>query len=70
MDAGEKIKYCDVTSLYPWVCKYGMFPLGAPTVITEDFAKIDKDNKPYKGLFSILSFMFIPIDSNSVYLQA
>ncbi|KAJ8909914.1 hypothetical protein NQ315_014921 [Exocentrus adspersus] len=25
---GEKIKYVDVCSLYPWVCKYGKFPIG------------------------------------------
>jgi len=25
---GEKIKYVDVCSLYPWVCKTGMFPVG------------------------------------------
>lgn len=26
----EKIKYTDVCSLYPWVCKYGKFPVGHP----------------------------------------
>ena len=25
---GEQIKYVDVCSLYPWVCKYGKFPVG------------------------------------------
>ncbi|KAJ8914412.1 hypothetical protein NQ315_017506 [Exocentrus adspersus] len=29
---GEKIKYVDVCSLYPWVCKYGKFPTGHPKV--------------------------------------
>ncbi|XP_023312382.1 uncharacterized protein LOC111692561 [Anoplophora glabripennis] len=29
---GEKIKYVDVCSLYPWVCKYGKFPVGHPKV--------------------------------------
>ncbi|KAG5861535.1 hypothetical protein JTB14_030294 [Gonioctena quinquepunctata] len=28
----EKIKYVDVCSLYPWVCKYGKFPVGHPKV--------------------------------------
>ncbi|KAG5876883.1 hypothetical protein JTB14_007459 [Gonioctena quinquepunctata] len=28
----EKIKYIDVCSLYPWVCKYGKFPVGHPKV--------------------------------------
>lgn len=29
---GEKIKYVDVCSLYPYVCKYGKFPIGHPEV--------------------------------------
>ena len=29
---GEKIHYVDVISLYPYICKYGMFPLGHPKV--------------------------------------
>ena len=28
----EKIKYIGVCSLYPWVCKYGKFPVGHPQV--------------------------------------
>lgn len=46
--AGEFMRYCDVTSLYPWVCKYGQFPVGHPTVITENFASID--SREYHGL--------------------
>ncbi|XP_046373244.1 uncharacterized protein LOC124146819 [Haliotis rufescens] len=30
---GEKIKYVDVCSLYPYICKYGRFPTGHPTVL-------------------------------------
>jgi len=30
---GEKIKYIDICSLYPFVCKYGKFPIGHPEVI-------------------------------------
>ncbi|XP_031334749.1 uncharacterized protein LOC116166444 [Photinus pyralis] len=33
---GEKIKYIDICSLYPWVCKYGKFPIGHPKVIIGD----------------------------------
>ncbi|XP_071503405.1 uncharacterized protein [Diadema antillarum] len=36
----ERIKYVDVCSLYPWVCKYTEFPLGHPTVITDNFDDI------------------------------
>ena len=48
---GEQIKYVDVTSLYPWVNKYGEYPVGHPEIVTnpEDqniqnyfgFAKVD-----------------------------
>ena len=31
---GEKIKYIDVCSLYPWVCKNGKFPIGHPKIHT------------------------------------
>ncbi|KAJ8018898.1 putative DNA polymerase [Holothuria leucospilota] len=37
---GEKIRYIDVCSLYPWVCKYGEFPVGHPTIITENFGNL------------------------------
>ncbi|KAJ8909931.1 hypothetical protein NQ315_005650 [Exocentrus adspersus] len=33
---GEKIKYVDVCSLYPWVCKYGKFPTGHPKTYVGD----------------------------------
>ena len=32
-DNGERIDYVDYTSLYPWVNKYGTYPLGHPTII-------------------------------------
>ena len=31
-EKGEKLFYVDVCSLYPWVCKYGKFPIGHPTI--------------------------------------
>ena len=33
----EKIKYVDVCSLYPWVNKYGRYPIGHPIIVTENF---------------------------------
>ena len=42
----EEIRYRDVCSLYPWVCKYGKFPVGHPVVITENFGELDL----YEGL--------------------
>ena len=47
---GERIDYADVCSLYPWVCKYGEFALGHPTVITENFLAISSTERPYKGI--------------------
>lgn len=32
---GEQIKCVDVTSLYPWVHKYGFYPVGHPQIITK-----------------------------------
>ncbi|GBN97163.1 hypothetical protein AVEN_10441-1 [Araneus ventricosus] len=34
-------KYVDFTSLYPWVNKYCMYPVGHPQIITENFADIE-----------------------------
>ena len=31
---GEEIRYVDVTSKYPWTNKYGTYPVGHPTIIT------------------------------------
>lgn len=31
-EPGETIQYVDVCSLYPWVCKYGKYPLGHPEI--------------------------------------
>ena len=32
VNRGEKINYLDVISLYPYICKYGKFPVGHPKV--------------------------------------
>lgn len=33
----EKIKYIDYTSLYLYIQKYGIYPIGHPTIITDNF---------------------------------
>jgi len=43
----EKIRYYDFTSLYPYVQKYCRYPIGHPTIITENF---DTDINKYYGL--------------------
>ena len=45
----NELKYIDVCSLYPFICKYGHFPLGHPTILSQEH--IDKDNiGQYQGL--------------------
>ena len=39
--SNEEIKYIDVCSLYPTICKYGQFPLGHPTIYSQE--NIDRD---------------------------
>ena len=34
-EEGETIRYQDVTSLYPWVNKYGKYPVGHPTILRD-----------------------------------
>ena len=38
----DEIKYIDVCSLYLYACKYGVFPLGNPTILSQE--NIDIDN--------------------------
>lgn len=47
---GEKIKYIDVCSLYPYICKYGKFPLKHPEVIVGDENCKKEDLKLIHGL--------------------
>ena len=47
--SNTEIKYVDVCSLYPYVCKYGKYPIGHPTVLTKE--SIDMENiQQYTGL--------------------
>ncbi len=38
---GEKLRYIDVCSLYPWTNKYCKYPIGHPEIITKDFGDLD-----------------------------
>ena len=45
----DEIKYIDLCSLYPYICKYGVLPQGHPTILSQE--NIDKDNiEQYCGL--------------------
>ena len=48
--ADEYVGYVDICSLYPWVCKYSEFPVGHPTIITENFKPISDTEHPYFGI--------------------
>ena len=62
IEENEKIHYYDFTSLYPFICKYGEFPIGHPQII-RDF----KDNcvDSYNGLIYCVVLpprnLYIPI---------
>lgn len=45
----ETIQYYDFTSLYPWTNKYCRYPVGHPTIITDDFQELSQ----YFGLAKI-----------------
>ena len=51
----EKIKYYDITSLYPYVQKTCKFPVGMPQIIKKDFINIDALNRKwhYEGIANI-----------------
>lgn len=49
----EAIRYVDICSLYPYVNKYGRYPIGHPIIFSENFAKVDIDHQPYEGLMKI-----------------
>jgi hypothetical protein len=46
----EEIRYIDYTSLYPYIQKYGIFPIGHAEIITENF---DYSLKNYFGLVKL-----------------
>ncbi|PFX14055.1 hypothetical protein AWC38_SpisGene21823 [Stylophora pistillata] len=47
---GEQIRYVDVTSEYPWVNKYGEYPIGHPTMYLEP---ADQDPYAYYGVMKV-----------------
>ena len=49
----ERIKYVDFCSLYPYIQKYGKFPIGHPEVITENF-------KPIENYFGLIYCKILP----------
>lgn len=53
IEANEKIKYVDYTSLYPWVCKHGKFPIGHPKVYHKGSPNMPTDINKIEGLVKI-----------------
>lgn len=57
MESGEpleKINYVDICSLYPYVNKYGKYPVGHPEIITEGFRPVNRTSQPYEGLIKCI----------------
>ena len=48
----EKIRYYDVKSLYPFIMKNRLYPVGHPVVITENFGPLNTAHIRYKGLIA------------------
>ena len=61
----ERIDYIDICSLYPYVCKYGSYPVGKPRILTRDFEKMTKNDRPYHGIVRCIvkppRNLFLPI---------
>lgn len=49
----EKIHYIDFTSMYPYVCKYGEYPLGAPSYIGNPVYYEEYLQKPGVGIWEV-----------------
>ena len=47
---GEEIRYVDVTSLYPWVNKNCLYPIGHPQIITQP---VDQSLGSYFGISTV-----------------
>ena len=47
---GEKIKYVDVYSLYPYICKRGKFPVGHPKIYVGE-----EDCRQFLGTYNDIS---------------
>jgi len=50
VEEGEDISYVDFTSLYPWVNKYGTYPVGFPYTI---YNPEDQDTSHYFGIAQV-----------------
>lgn len=42
-------------SLYPYVCKYAVFPIRHPEILTENFQEIEAGANPYFGIIKSVS---------------
>ncbi|XP_044591456.1 uncharacterized protein LOC123269685 [Cotesia glomerata] len=57
----EKIKYVDVSSLYPYICKTGKFPVGHPEIyIGEDCYKIVGEHNNLAGIEGLIKCTVLP----------
>ena len=40
-------------SLYPYICKYGEYPVKHPEILTEKFEDLTAEHQPYFGLLKL-----------------
>ena len=55
----EEIKYLDICSLYPYICKYGIFPIGHPVILTKEQIYMDRIRE-YEG---VIKCMILPLSN-------
>lgn len=60
IQSNEKIKYIDVCSLYPWVCKYGKFPVGHPKI---HLGNNDCNSIDFKSIDGVIKCTILPPQS-------
>ena len=58
----EKIRYVDVCSLYPYICKYGKYPIGHPKVYVglEECARIMGPNNDISRVNGLIKYEVLP----------
>jgi hypothetical protein len=64
VEDGEEIHYVDVISIYPYICKYGEFPVGQPKVNVDADCPLDCLDR--KG---VIKFKVLPPTSSSIQKQ-
>ena len=64
INGNEEIKYINICSLYPFICKYGVFPIGHPAIYSKEQIDLTK-LRDYQGLIKcqilLPTHLYLPI---------